>query len=285
MPKTDEQYIVFAQELEKDILKLCEKRQSDASVNKRDFHQKYNNHLEKKYWLDIRAKIYEFMSKHPSWKNRLDGLKFMDVLDECLRQYQPQGKFFLNFFLNRYQLRMQDTPKASYIDEKDSVFNNADSIDIATNSDENSNNKISSLDKKSVQEYKTNEIANDMDAGWILYQKALTILSAGDLKYLKYFFTLNALSSDQPKEKADCEYLVKEIFLEQLELTPKYLQEYQQAKASSPKKIQENSFVNAKYMTAIAAASGIKQDTLRKKFNLMQKIVTEIGTQLHMAEK
>jgi hypothetical protein len=38
-------------------------------------------------------------------------------------------------------------------------------------------------------------------------------------------------------------------------------------------------------MTAIAAASGIKQDTLRKKFNLMQKIVTEIGTQLHMAEK
>ena len=301
MPKTDEQYTIFAQDIENNILKLCQSRQSDTSVDKNEFHQKYKAHVKQKCELDIRARIYDYMSNHPSWRNRLDGLKFMNVLDECLRQYQPQGKFFLNFFLNRYQLRMQDTLHGdsnaasrnsyqttmpdSYIDQKDSLFPNAESIDINTNNDEESTNKISSLDKQSVQDYKEAEIDKETDTVWLLYQKASSILSAKDLNCLRYFFTLTALSSDQPQSKADCEYLDKDIFLKQLERTPQYLQDYEQEKAASGKNIQKNAFLKAKYMTAIAEASDMKQDTLRKKFKMLQNALTEIGTQLHMAKK
>lgn len=301
MSKVDEQYTIFAQEIEQDVLALCKERQSDSSISKNEFHKKYKDHIEKKLGLDIRAKIYEYISKHPTWKNRLDSLKFMDVLDECLRQYQPQGKFFLSMFLNRYQLRMQDTPigdinavstekyqsrmQNSYIDEKDSVFNNADSIDVVTRNDEESTNAISPLDKKSFKDSTEDDIAKDSNGICILYQEALIRLNANDAKYLRYFFTLNALASNLEKSETNFEYLDKEIFLEQSNLTQEYLREYQHAKSASAKNIQENAFLKAKYTAAIAEKLDIKPDTMRKKFKQIQNILTDIGSKLHLTQK
>ena len=288
MENLDAQYKRRAQEIENDIIKLCNLRQMATSISKEEFQEQYSvdikqrEHIEHKYNLDVRTKIYEFLMNHPKWKNRLDSIKFMDVFDECIKKYQPQGSYFLSLFINQYSLRMQDVKKGTYvekyIDEKDSVFNHAESINIDTNNDEEATNKISPLDKKSQQDYYNDTIAKDNGIIFELYKTTINKLNKKDIPYLRCYFTVTALSNGLLFEDLGGDYLDQDLYIEQQGLTSNYLKEYEQKKAASGKNIQKRAFLKDKYTSAIVKKYGLQPDTIRKKFKIIQKLLTEIGT-------
>ncbi|MBE6105331.1 hypothetical protein [Anaerovibrio lipolyticus] len=298
MEKQDDHFVEFAKEIEADIIKLCNLRQMDTSITKEAFQEQYlvnieqREHIENKYNLDIRTKIYEYMMKHSYWKRRLDGIAFMDVFDECIRKYKPQGKFFLSLFINQYSLRTQDQKSylaenkkmtsEDYIDSRDSVFKNAEQLEINTDDDGDDTYKVSQVDKKDFKEYKENDAVKNNDIMLTLYKIAYNKISEKDLSYLRCFFMINGLCEDLPADELDDEYLDKKLYIEQQALTDHYLAEYRNAKSESSKNIQQKAFLKAKYTEAIVKKYGLKPDTIRKKFKSIQNVLTEIGAQFKL---
>lgn len=284
MSKLDEQFEYKAQEIEKDIIKLCNLRQIDKSISKEAFQKQYSvdikqrEHIEHKYNLDVRTKIYEFLMNHPKWKNRLDGIKVMDVFDECLKKYKPQGSYFLSLFMSQYSLRMQDTRNDSYIDEKDSVFNYADSINIDTNGDEKVSKRKSSIDEQSKQNF-FNDMLSDYS---YLYETVNKELSQDLRPYLKYFVTVNALLTGYSDDSIDDSYIDREFFFAQSTLTDKYMQEYEQETALGKNK-QIKAFLKGRYFAAVADIFDLSPDYTRKIFKKIQNEITRIGMQLHLS--
>ena len=225
------------------------------------------------------------MMKHPTWKRRLDGISFMDVFDECIRKYKPQGKYFLSLFFNQYSLRIQDKKRylaenknmtaEDYIDSRDSVFENAESINIDTNDDEKRSKRKSPLDEQSKRNF-----FNDMllDYGY-LYQKLSGKLSSGIVPYLKYYITVKALLARYPAENVSDDYMDKEFFLAQASMTDKYMQEYERERALGNNK-QEEAFLRGKYTAAVADIFGLSTDYMRKILKKTQDEITQIGIKL-----
>ena len=299
MENLDVQYKQRAQEIENDIIKLCNLRQMATSVSKEEFQEQYSvdikqrEHIEHKYNLDVRTKIYEFLMNHPKWKNRLDGIKVMDVFDECLRKYTPQGSFFLSLFMSQYSLRMRDVKKGTdadnYIDDKDSFFGpdkNTVRFDIEINNNEKASKEVSTVDKYVANEYSRTQ--NAIAASEYIeasYAKAYAKMGKKDLPYLRYYFTVNALSIDFPVDLLTNDYLDRDFFTEQLEQKKIIIQEYERERIATGKNLQKIAFLKKKYTAAIAKKYNLKSDTIRKKFNEIHNILTEIGAQFNITQK
>lgn len=286
MANLDDQYRSKAQEIENKINIFCQLRQEDKSIALEVFHKNHLDHGQQKAWSDLLSLIGEYLFTLPQWKHRIDGKAFIDVFDECLKKYKPQGKFFLNFFINRYSLRMSGTKNDKDIDEEKSIFKKAESIDVNVKNDEKSTTKLSGIDRKSVNEYEASKVATDIEDIVAMYKEADNLLGNDYLPYLRYFFTFAALSEDLYINE-DIKYLFVDVYDEQMKLRQKYLQEYKAEKENSNINIQEKAFLRAKYCAAIADKIGLKPDTIRrhKKLKATQKVLADIADKLHWLKK
>lgn len=68
--------------------------------------------------LMIADKIFRYLEakgeeyKDKKWQNRIDSVVIMDLMDECLRNYQKiEGASFLRMFMHRYNLRVPNPRK------------------------------------------------------------------------------------------------------------------------------------------------------------------------------
>ncbi len=286
MANMDDLYRSKAQEIENKINIFCKLRQANKSIALEEFHKNHLDHGLQKDWSGLLSLIGEYLFTLPQWQHRIDSKVFIDVFDECLKIYEPQGKFFLNLFINRYSLRMRGTKNDKDIDKEKSLFKKAESIDVDVNNDEKSTKKLSGIDRKSVSEYEASKVATDIEDILVMYKEADKILGDDYLPYLRYFFTFAVLLEDLRIDE-DIKYLFRDVYNEQMPLRQKYLQEYKIEKEKGDKNIQEKAFWKSKYGAAIADKIGLKPDTIRrnKKLKATQKVLADIADRLHWLKK
>ena len=312
MENQDIKHKELAEKIESLILSVCKCRQENSEVPQGNFHRKCLNRELSKKRMDSIGYIYEYLQKHSYWKYSIDNEQFMTVFDECLKKYQPQGKSFLNFFIKRYSLRMQSAKgyvksHKDYVDEKDGIYNDSqvESYNDATyDKDDNPNKSMSHLDKKVEKNYQEKEQSSGIST---IYECAVRMLGKDDLAYFRYYITAQLLliyaandrqisSVDQANWGDDIAILFSEkitdeklfpfidldFFYEQRDLTPGYLEELQQAKDETGKKLQVKAYLKEKYNEKIASRLGMESTRMRTKEKKRLDFISEMREYLHI---
>ena len=285
MSKVDDQYTTIAKEIEALVLPLCKYRQENLSVPFEEFHKSHLSRSQLKLRLDIMSRIeeYLFVNTKSTLKHKVDGIEFIKVFDECLRQYKSQGKFFLNLFIILYSLRTSNLKDEYSVDDNNTIFKKATSYDEpAYDKDKNPEKKVSIVEKQLFNDFQKNkQTASVFD----LYEEVTKFLPSSDLPYFQLFMSMIVLVEEFDINESTIEQIDYDFYQQQKEMTPQYLEEYEIAKSASKQMLQEKAFLKGKYRAAMAEKLGLKQDTMRKKMKYIQIIITRIGAQLHLANK
>lgn len=278
MSKLGANYVKKAQEIENVILPLCQFRQKDTSISWEEFI-KTLDHDHKKVWNTVITEICDYIFRKGFDETigdaEFNGEIFIKTFDYCLNTYKPQGKYFLNQFTKWYSKRLRASDDSIFHDGN--VSSGDEPIYNEDGNPNNNTNKFSRYVFDTYQNQKTQSTLYD------LCFEATKKIDKGESVYLRLFLTMIFLLDDSSLDSSYNKFIDIDFYNEQRKLTKQYLDEYNRVKESTHENIQEKAFLKTKYRIAMSEKLGLQEDTLRKKLKKIQKLMTQIGTELGLA--